>query len=937
MHASDDKTLYLIDGHSLTFKAYYAVRGLTNARGEPTGAVFGFLRMLLKLLDDSSPQYLAVVFDTGKPTFRNELYDAYKANREAPPPDFGVQMGWVLQLLQAMGIAVYSMDGFEADDLIGTMARTMAEQGRAVIVSADKDLLQLVTDRVHLLRPGLNETILYDPTRVREQLGIRPDQMIDWLALVGDSSDNIPGVPGIGQKTATTLLQEYDTLERLLARAGELKRPKQRQALLENAEQARLAQRLAAIDCDVPLVWSPADCRLPENLFSPEAAALMAELGFHSLLREKGIEPARVAAAAPAAAHPPETRLYASLTEEAELRAWVEGAMQAEWLALDTETTSTDSVTCRLVGISLCHEEGKAVYIPVGHRIPCPPRGNAAQAAPEAGNDQPEMALNFEEDALLESQLPIAMIRRLLEPLLAGRGPRLAGHHAKFDWKVLRQAGFNPAPPAFDSMIASYLLDPDKATGHGLKTLGKEICGCEMRPITELIGTGRGQVTIDRVALDDVRDYACLDADITFRLRRELGRRLDEHPRLRKLMDELEMPLVEVLIDVELGGFTVDPTCLNRLGGELAQHLADLSRRIWEAVGHPFNIGSPRQVAQVLFEELGLKPGKKLKTGYSTNEAELERLARDHPVARLILEHRGYEKLKSTYVDSLPKLVNPKTGRIHTSFHQTIAATGRLSSTDPNLQNIPIRSEMGRAIRRAFVADGPQCLLLKADYSQIELRILAHISRDPALLAAYREGRDIHRQTASEVFGVAPEQVDREMRSRAKVINFGIIYGMSPHGLAQQLEISRVEAAEFIDRYFNTYPGVRRWIEELLAEARRTGYVETLMGRRRLVGDLNQRNRMVREAAERVAVNTPIQGTSADMIKRAMILIHRRLNEVAPGARMVCQVHDELVFSVPRDQLKPAEGFIREQMTGALPLAVPVEVEIHCAPNWAEC
>ena len=912
-----EQTLYLIDGHSLTFKAYYAIRNLRSPQGEPTGAVYGFLRMMLRYIDDWSPEYLAVVFDTGKPSFRRDLYEPYKANRQAPPPDFEVQMRMIYRLLKAMGIAVYDLDGFEADDVIATMAEKVKTRGSsAVILSADKDLLQLVDEHVEVLRPGNNETKRCDTAEVEQILGVRPDQVVDYLALVGDSSDNIPGVPGIGEKSAIELLRQYGTLEELIANADKLAKPRQRAALKEYSERALLARQLATVRRDAPIQWDIEACRLPPNPWSEPMKILLIELGFQSILKERGIAPPEPPAAADRMADPLEPVIasqppihYAVLSEEAALREWVEEGMRQDWVALDTETTSTDAMRCELVGISLSNQPGKAIYIPVGHQ-----------------------------SGLGESpQIPLARVREILKPLLGGKGPRLAAHHAKFDWKVLRRAGFRPAAPGFDTMIASYLMDPDKATGHGLKALGREECGIIMQPISELIGKGNKAITMAEVAVEDAGPYACADADVTLRLSEKLRPRLGENPKLAQLMNEIEMPLVMVLLEMEMGGFTVEMECLRQLGGQLSRLLTELGRRIWDKAGHPFNIGSPRQVAQLLYQDLGLKTGKRGKTGYSTDEAELERLAAEHEIPRLILEYRGYEKLKSTYIDALPKLVNPRTGRIHTSFNQTIAATGRLTSTDPNLQNIPIRTELGRSIRKAFVADGPGHELLKADYSQIELRILAHMSRDGALCDAYQEGRDIHRQTASEIFGVPLAKVTAPMRAQAKTINFGVIYGMSAHGLAQQLGISRARAADFIARYFQTYPGVREWIDRLLTAARQTGWVETLLGRRRLAPDLTVKNGLLRGNAERIAVNAPIQGTCADMIKRAMIAIHQGLGEVAPEARMVCQVHDELVFSVPRERLAAAGDFIRRRMTQALPLSVPVEVEISHAANWAEC
>ena len=907
----DNSTLYLIDGHSLTFKAYYAIRGLTSPSGQSTGAVYGFLRMLLKYFDEWQPQWFAVVFDTGKPTFRSELYPQYKANREAPPEDFGQQMEWIYRLLRAMGIAVFDKVGYEADDLLATMAHAMSTEGnKAVVVSADKDLFQLVNDRVTILRPGLNEVERVDAAGVEARLGVRPDQVADWLALVGDSSDNIPGVPGIGPKTARTLLGEYRTLEALIEHAGELKRPRQRQAIEENADRARLARQLATVVRDVDFEWSLEDCRMPENLWTEPTVALMAELGFDSLLKERNIQLPQ----APPSVVRDETTVvdYQTMRDEKALGDWLETACRAPWLAIDTETTSTDAMRAELVGISMCHEPGQAIYIPVGHR---PERAGGGQIAPER-------------------------LRLMLDPVLCGEsGPRLVAHNAKYDWKILRRAGFKVAASGYcDTMIASYLLDPDKAGGHGLKALGSELCGVEMKPIRDLIGSGRNAITMAEVDVDEASDYACRDADVTLRLHRVLSERLDGEPKLCHLRDTLEMPLVEVLIDMEMGGFKVDVDSLRRMDGDLNRWTQELAEKIWTEAGHPFNIGSPKQVAQVLYGDLGLPPGRKGKSGdYSTNEYEMERLSPLHPIARLILEYRGYEKLRSTYIDALPRLVHPRTGRIHSSFNQTIAATGRLSSADPNLQNIPIRTEVGRTIRRAFVADNAQHQLIKADYSQIELRILAHMSRDASLCQAYEEGRDIHRQTAAEVFEVTPEDVTKQMRSQAKVINFGIIYGMSAHGLSRQLGLNRTEAGRFIERYFATYPGVREWIDRLLEQARRDGWVETLMGRRRLAPDLTARNKQVREGAERIAVNTPIQGTCADMIKAAMIRIHRQLHSVSAEARMVCQVHDELVFTAPVAEVDAVGDFVREAMVEALPLSVPVVVDVSHALNWAEC
>lgn len=926
LRMNTEPQLFLIDGHSLTFRAYYAIRRLSSPSGEPTGAVFGFTQMLFKLIDGHRPAHLAVVFDTGKPTFRSELYADYKANREKPPEDFDRQMARIYELLRGMGLAVYESEGYEADDVIATMAaRVSAGGGRVRVMTADKDLFQLVEDRVRVLRPaGSAALVEHDADAVEASIGVRPEQVPDWLALVGDSSDNIPGVPGIGAKTATDLLRQFGSLEAMLERPDDLPRPRQREALKAHAEQARLSRKLATVRRDVPLEWALEDCRVPAQLIPPPVAALMKQLGFDSILESRGIAPPAelpaepvgptVMPAGPAVAQPAAESIpidYTTLRDPDGLRDWVEAARGAEWLALDTETTDTDAIRARLVGLSLCHEPGRAIYIPVGHR--------------------PEVAEG--------PQLEIEQVRGLLAPLLeAGDGPQLSGHHCKYDWKVLKRHGFSIRWPAFDTMLAAYLLDPDKiGAGVGLKELAAELCGVEMMPIRELIGSGKSMITMAEVSVERVSEYAARDADVTLRLTRALSRALSDAPALERLMREVERPLIPVLTEMELGGFAVDVGVLRGLGERFQKQLGELSRLIWGEAGRSFNINSRNQVAQILYEERGLTPGRKTRSGYSVDERELERLSGQDRLAKLILDYRSFQKLQSTYIDALPTLVVPQTGRIHTSFNQTKAATGRLSSNDPNLQNIPIRTEIGRSIRQAFVADNPDHLLLKADYSQIELRILAHMSQDEALLTAYREDRDIHRQTAAQVFACEPEQVDSEMRAQAKTINFGIIYGMSAHGLAQQLAIPREGARRFIERYFGTYPGVRRWIESTLEQARERGYVETLMGRRRPVPDLTSRNGNLRSAAERIAINSPIQGTSADMIKLAMIRVAQGLGAVCEEARLVCQVHDELVFSVPRAALEPTGGFIRDAMAGALPLSVPVEVDVSSGPNWAEC
>lgn len=913
----DCGVLYLLDGHALTFRAYYSMgTNLTAPDGSPVGAVFGFLRMLVRILEDHQPAHFAVVFDTGGPTFRTEISADYKATREAPPPSFSDQMEKILRLLKAMGLRVYQLPGYEADDVIATMAAGQEKAGgRSVVISADKDLFQLVNDHTTLLRIssfGSGDLTEYDAGAVQKRLGIRPEQVPDWLALVGDTSDNIPGVPSIGEKGATALLQEYASVEDLLARLETIGNKRAKNALAEHGEAARVSLKLATVHRDAPIQWDLDECRMPESIWSEEARTELIQLGFQSILKERGLPTTAAPGVGPQPDETPQN--YRAVLDEKELRAWTAEAAGAEWLALDTETTGIDPMRADLVGLSLSFRPGDAIYVPVAHRV-----GSNA-----------------------DDQLGLELLHEILNPLVASRengkrGPKLTAHHAKYDWKILERSGFTPAPPAFDSMLASFVLDPGRNGGHGLKALSSAICGVTMHPITDIIGSGKNAVSVDEVPIESITEYACRDADVTLRLTEVFVRELHREPSLEKLMVEVEVPLIPILHAMEFGGVAVDASHLVKLGEMMGRELERLTREVWAAAGHEFNIDSPKQAAEVLFEKMGLPSGKKTKSGYSTDSSVLEGLARDHAVARLILEYREIKKLKSTYADALPGEINPKTKRIHTSYNQTIAQTGRLSSTQPNLQNIPVRTELGREIRRSFVPDAPNHRFLAADYSQIELRILAHLSGDAALRRAYEENRDIHALTAARVFGVAEADVTSEMRSKSKMINFGIIYGISAHGLSQRLGIPRGDAAELIDAYFRSYPGVRTWIDATLEKAREKGYVETMLGRRRPMPDLTARNATVRMNAERVAINTPIQGTSADMIKLAMIRIDRGLKQASPGGRMVLQVHDELIFSVPETELEGASSFVVGEMREALPLDVPIVVDVAIAENWAEC
>ena len=891
--------LAVIDAFSLFFKAYYAIRGLTNEAGMPTNGLFGFVKMMQKLLSERKPDYVTVALDSPTPTFRAQIYPQYKANRPEPPADLLEQIPWLKRILEAWGLAAVQCDGFEADDVIGCLARRAERQGlEALIVSADKDLFQLVTERVRFLRFQADDMEVYGPREIHARLGVWPHQVPDYLALVGDSSDNIPGVPRIGPKTAVQLLGEFQDLDALFSGLDRIKNARQRALLEQGRDSARLSKRLATIEDNLPLPIDWNSLRWDGKMSTPELNALFRELGFKSLVVEPVQSPAKGPQAAKAS--------YSTLRSEEELEGFAARARKAPILAVDTETTAVDPMRAELVGISLSVQPAEAVYVPIGHRFP---GENKRQPSLEA-------------------------VGRILGPVLADPGVPKTGQNIKYDLKALRRAGLTLQGIAFDTSLASYLLDPGEE--HGLKSMSKRLLGVEQTPISQLIGAGKGQITMAEVPIDAAADYACQDADFTLRLTDRLGAELAEAG-LDGLMRNLELPLIEILADMEMEGIRLDVGRLAGLARQMRERLGALTREIHEAAGHAFNINSSKQVATVLFEEIGLKPVKTGKTGYSTDLSVLEKLAGQHPLARLLVEYRAYEKLLSTYVEPLPAMVHPETGRLHCSFSQTITATGRLSCHDPNLQNIPVRTELGREIRRAFLPNRPGEVLLAADYSQIELRILAHLSGDKELVEAFRQNQDIHRLTAAKIFGCVPEMVTDEMRSQAKVVNFGILYGMSATRLADEFGISRPAAQRFIDEYFAAYPGVKAWTQAVIEEGREAGSVKTLSGRIRRVPDLRSRSSQARRAAERIAVNTPVQGAAADMIKMAMIGIHRRLRGSKLQARMLLQIHDELVFSTPADEAEQLAALAIEEMESALPLNVPVRVDVATGANWAEC
>jgi DNA polymerase-1 len=904
--------VYLVDGYALIYRAFFALisRPLISSRGENTSAAWGVTRFLLKVIEQHHPDYLGVVFDAGN-SERHELYPDYKATREKMPAELESSIARIRELLDAFRIPVLELPGFEADDVIGTLAREAVERGlEAVIISGDKDFYQLLRDGVCLLNPGRG-----GPTAVEEEwvglenaaerLGVLPDHVVDYLGLIGDTSDNVPGVAGIGPKTAIQLIETYGSIENILEHVEEISGKRAREALLANAEMAILSKQLVTIRTDLPvsLDLDALQTKAPDR---ERLKSIFLDLEFHSLVREY---------AAPEMKTPVERKVNYALLQRAEQVAdLVTRIRNRGRVSVDTETTSTDPVRADLVGISIAIDAGEAYYLPIAHR-----RGQG-DLMEEAPKNLPE---------LLGPEL------RPLVEMLEDPGVAKVGQNLKYDLLVFRRAGIQLRGIEFDTMIASYLLDPGSRE-HGLDALAMKHLDHRTISYSEVAGKGKNQVPFAEIPLEKCRDYACEDADIALQLASLFEPEL-KRLQLERLFRTIEMPLIDVLAEMEWAGIRIDEPFFAELQQRLEKELRRLELEIYDAAGTTFNINSNPQLREILFTRLELPVLKKTKTGASTDASVLEELAaQGHDLPILLLEYRQLEKLRSTYVEALPVMVNPETGRLHTSFNQTIAATGRLSSTDPNLQNIPIRTQEGAEIRRGFVpAEG--FVFVSADYSQIELRILAHYSEDPAFVDAFRNDVDIHRQTAGIIFGVPPEEVTKEMRGRAKTVNFAVIYGIGPFSLAQRLGITNAEAKEFIDRYFERFPGVRRYLDEQIEIARERGYVETLTGRRRYIPEIGSKNFNIRSFGERAATNAPIQGTAADLIKIAMIDIDRELRTTDSGARMLLQVHDELLFETPRGEADATLAMLREKMEGAAELRVPLRVETGTGENWLEC
>ena len=893
------KRFFIMDGNAYIYRAFYAIEGLSTSTGIPTNAVFGFTRLLLKLLFDDKPDYIVIAFDTAGPTFRHEEYAEYKADRPEMPSPLVQQLPIIREVIDALNIPILEQSGYEADDIIGTVAKKAEAAGmEVIIVTGDKDALQLVSPNIKVnpysFRGFFEPGFVFDRQAVKERHGVEPDKVTDLMGLMGDKIDNIPGVPGIGKKTAPQLIEQFGSLEELLDHADEVKSEKQKQLLKEYREQALLSKRLATVDVNVPINLDFKSCEM-KDFDQSKLMNLFRRLEFRQFIRELDLSQKKDV----------EVKYHTILTES-DLDDLVSKLKQRTDFAVDTETNGLDPVTSDIVGISIAFQPHEAYYIPVSHRY---------IGVPE--------------------QLPLELVANKLKPLLSDSSIGKIGQNIKYDLQILKRCGIELSNISFDTMLASYILNPS-ARGHNLSDLAMEYLGHKMIPIQDLIGKGKNQITMDEVDVERASEYACEDADITLQLKSDLEPGLHKYE-LESVFREIELPLIPVLAEMEMAGIRVNTKYLKELSGKLSKQLDSLTKKIYELAGEEFNINSPKQLGEILFEKLGLPPGKRTKTGYSTNEAELERLsAAGYELPSLILEFRSIAKLKSTYVDALPEQINPKTGRVHTFFNQAVTETGRLSSSKPNLQNIPIRTEEGREIRRAFIP-GEECsLLLAADYSQIELRMLAHLSGDATLIEAFRNNEDIHSRTASLIFGLPLDQIMPNMRRQAKTINFGIIYGMGAFRLARELEISHGDAQRFIDSYFKTYSGVKSYFDGVIEFARENGYVTTISGRRRRIPEINSRNRNTREFAERTAINTPVQGSAADMIKLAMIKIAEFFRSENLKSRLLLQVHDELVFEVHEAELDKIQLNVCSLMEGALPLDVPVKVDVGVGKNWLE-
>ena len=887
---SKKEKLFLIDGNSYCYRAFYAIKDLRNSRGQPTNAVYGFILMLRKLLEKEKPGYLGCAFDLKGPTFRHKQFEDYKVHRKPMPDDLISQMGVIKEVISAYKIPIFEKQGFEADDILATIAKNASSQGIDVyIVTGDKDMLQIVDERIKVYSTHKDD-LIYDNLRVRERFsGLGPESVTDFIALAGDATDNIPGVRGIGEKTAIELIKEFKSLDNLYANLDKIKSESKRKMLSEQESSARMSKELATVDKAVPIDIDIDEMRIKE----PDQERLLnlfKELEFKNFAREIASSNSDIHKEA----------CYKTIASLKDFKDFMAELREQKEFVLDTETTSEEPLRAELVGISFCWKEGESYYVALANK------GEGVDAGA----------------ALKE-----------LKPILENENIKKTGQNIKYDKLVLSNYGIDLKGISFDTMVASYLLNPSRMS-HGLDDLAFEYLDHKMTPIEELLGTGKKRITMDMVDIKKVSMYSCGDSDVTFRLKNIFEKELLKKE-MEKLFNDIELPLIDVLSRIEKNGIKIDVEFLKEASIEMDRELSALIKDIYRIAGSEFNINSPKQLSQILFEKLGLPVVKKTKTGASTDVEVLERLSSLHGLPKELLRYRELSKLKSTYVDALPELVNKRTGRVHTSFNQTVTATGRLSSSNPNLQNIPVKTEEGRRIRKAFIGEKGN-FIVSADYSQIELRILAHLSKDPELIAAFERDSDVHSHTASLIFGVKETDVTPEMRANAKTVNFGIIYGISAFGLSKGLNIDPASAQQFIDSYFERYPRVKLYMEEKIEEARNSGYVTTLFNRRRYIPEIQTGGMREQQQAERIAINTPVQGSAADLIKIAMINIYRKMEKRKFKSLMVSQVHDELVFEVPKAELDEMKDFIKEEMEGAVKLLVPVKVSVQYGKNWLE-
>ena len=878
--------LYLIDGNSYVYRAFYAIKGLTNSKGFPTNAIYGFTTMLLKIIREKKPDSIAVCFDSPGLTERHKIFREYKANRTEMPSELVQQLPDIRKVISAFNIKIFELAGYEADDIIGTIAKDAAKKEAGVfIVTADKDMLQLVDEHIKIYDP-MKDRVL-DEAYVREKFGVGPERVTEFMALTGDASDNIPGLKGVGEKTARDLLSSFDSLEDLLEHPEKIKREKLRAMVSDNKDIVRLSQKLATIDTAVPIEIDREEFTLKD----PDWLALLSLFRKYEFTTLMKLVPSIESV----------ERKHETISTLGRLEEVLSGVKNE--LALNTEATGRNPLIDSLVGISLCNEKDRAFYVPIAH----------SSSLVNAVN-----------------QIDIRDAVKAISPIMQDAGIGKIGHNLKYDLMLLGQNGVSVTGKLFDTMLAAYLLNPNKPN-HSLDEVAFEYLGKRKKSFMEVL---KKRASFADVPIDEATPYAAEDAALSYELKDLLFNKLEEAG-LSEVYFNIEMPLLEVLMEMEKSGIKIDPALLDSFSREMSVEIDSIQKRIFFLAGEEFNVNSPKQLSMVLFHSLGLSPSKKTKTGFSTGMEVLEELAGSHELPREVLNYRSLTKLRSTYLDTLPSLINPKTGRLHTSFNQTVTATGRLSSSEPNLQNIPVRGEWGRRIREAFITE-PGNLLLSADYSQVELRILAHLSADKGLIEAFNIGVDIHTRTASELYGVSLDKVTTAMRRTAKTVNFGVIYGMSSFGLSEALNIDRREADKYIRQYFERHPGVRDYINNVLAEAKEKGHVTTLFGRKRPVPELSSNNKNTQQLGERLAVNSPIQGTAADIIKLAMISIWKTFHKQKMRAKMVLQIHDELLFEVPESELETVREIVRKNMEEAVLLSVPVKVDIGYGKNWAE-